>query len=182
MLIGLSGTNWTRKSTTIGRFVKAHPKFRVIGLGAIAQQCPFPTGSRQVLSASRWVMDKLAEALGGFSDEDFVICDRTCVDIMAYSLLASARTGEEVGDHLRSEVQAIHRKFYRVMLCVPAPPWPEPVQPSSEALAHAIELQPFLEKAAATLDPEPRVGPWDLDSRLDMLEEWLRAGTRTDGD
>jgi hypothetical protein len=74
--IGLSGTNWTRKTTTIQHVVKAlDPRpVQVVSLSSFVKQCPFPMGSEQALDGSIWMVDRVAKVLeqppsgGGNSD------------------------------------------------------------------------------------------------------------------
>jgi hypothetical protein len=88
--IGLSGTNWTRKTTTIQQVARALDPVPVdiVSLSSFVQQCPFPMGPVQTLDGSKWMVDQVAQILARPIPAGTVqIFDRTPLDILAFTLL-----------------------------------------------------------------------------------------------
>src|SRR5438128_488328 len=88
---GLSGTNWTGKTTTLKRLLGDAPpaSVQILSLSPIVGACPDPIGREQTLEASQWVINTLKQREAAISPQvTKVWYDRTPLDILAYTLYA----------------------------------------------------------------------------------------------
>jgi hypothetical protein len=178
---GLSGTNWTRKTTTIRRLeIALHPRpIEIVSLSAFIARCPYPVRQDQTLRTSRWMVEQVSNVLAHQIASDAVqIFDRTPVDVCAFTLYASERP-EAVGrtqevTELINEIRAQYARFDRIFICRPGDEWPNPVLPSEKDLVFAKLIDEYLDRATALGNERVIELPWESDARLSEILTWLR--------
>lgn len=179
--IGLSGTNWTRKSTTIQRLVKhlAPRPVEEIALNEFVQRCPYPLGPQQTLEGSAWMLRQVGAVLDGARPAGTIqVFDRTPLDILAFTLYAADRGHEcdspAVAD-LLSTIQHLAARFHRVFLCRPGDDWPSPATPARDALEFALLMDRYLTQAQEGWPGKLATLPWSANLRLKEMRNSLQG-------
>ena len=128
---GLSGTNWTRKTTTIGILHSQLLPASVdsVSLSKLVSRSPHPMKAEQTVQASEWMVEQVRTVVDAPRGFDFQIFDRTPLDIMAFTRYAISRAGELDGTTICERVADLSRKFDAIFFCRPNDEWPAPVQP-----------------------------------------------------
>lgn len=180
--IGLSGTNWTRKTTTIARLLESHEprQAEVIALSPLVAACPFPMGPDQTLDGSEWMVTHLTEMLDRHPPQSIQIFDRTPLDVFAFTLHAADREQSPTSHRalaLYEQVRALGARFDRIFICRPGGEWPSPVTPTDSARLFALRIDQYLTKAAAHWTSPLTELPWESTGRL---AELATALDRTD--
>lgn len=179
--IGLSGTNWTRKTTTIqevARVLSPTP-VEIVSLSSFVRQCPFPMGPSQTLEGSKWMIDRISAVLsrpvlGGTVQ----IFDRTPLDILAFTLYAAERSNVSASLDSKADladlidtIRSLGKHFKLIYLCRPSREWPTPETPSASDLTFAMTIDHYLSVATANWGGELRDLPWRHESRLHQIME-----------
>jgi hypothetical protein len=175
--IGLSGTNWTRKSTTITRLVeRLGPRaVEVVTLGKFVARCPYPMGSSQTLDGSQWMVDQVTATLTKDpADSAIQVFDRTPLDILAFSMyVVDERLGllpnSSAIASLFASIESLGRHFHHIFVCRPASDWPAPIQPSQSDLAFAWKIDSYIGRARERFAGNVQDVPWDTERRLTVL-------------
>src|SRR5262245_17114174 len=104
---GLSGTNWTRKTSTLSALVTTMrpTPVSVISLSELVARCPYPMKQHQTLEASRWMVQQVNERLEGQEPARFQAFDRTPLDIMAFTMYAAERERKADSDPVLSSIE-----------------------------------------------------------------------------
>jgi hypothetical protein len=172
--IGLSGTNWTRKTTTIQKVVEVigRDSVDVVTLGDLVARCPYPMGPLQTFDGTRWMADEVSAILdSNDSRVPLQIFDRTPLDIFAFTLYVATKEGEEevnAKSPLLSEIGELASRFDRIFLCRPWPGWPEPVTPDENRLAFATLMDEYLHQAATECIASVDEIQWPYREFIDM--------------
>lgn len=183
--IGLSGTNWTRKSTTVrGLAHSLRPRrVEIVRLSNYVRDCPYPTGRDQTLDASKWIVDQLASTLQRtLPDGTIQIFDRTPLDVLAFTLYAADRNEPSAGHSKRSiarlvdAIRFLGTYFVLVFLCRPAGGWPAPESPSLEALEFARTMDRYLVTASRDWTSEIVELPWGSNARIRYIADFHVCG------
>lgn len=173
--IGISGTRWTGKSTTVRTIVKQNPQLTIetFALGSLVEECPHATGEHQTLEASRWVTDRLAEILASPSTANVQVFDRTPVDVFAYTLLAQGGKkdrGREIFDDLLDLV----RRFDRIFFVRASEQWPPDGPHSETEIEFALKMDGLMAEAVRRFELDVCILPWDLAARHDIISTYIK--------
>ncbi len=123
MIIAFSGTHGTGKTTAVytraGMLKREFPQAEVGIVCETARLCPYPVvgrdNPRPVTAAQRWIFAAQQQAeLSAAARYDIVVCDRTVVDCIAYTLAGGldllARSMMEYAPHHVAD-------YHEVRLC-----------------------------------------------------------------
>jgi hypothetical protein len=93
MYIGYTGAHSTRKTTSVySRAAEEkleNPRKRVTIISETASDCPLPINEEATPESQLWIFSKQIELeLQALHKYDIVVSDRTCVDSIAYSVVA----------------------------------------------------------------------------------------------
>ncbi|MCH8151110.1 MAG: AAA family ATPase [Planctomycetes bacterium] len=173
--IGISGTRWTGKSTTIRTIVKQNPQLTIetFRLGSLVEECPHATGEHQTLEASRWVTERLAEVLASPSTADIQVFDRTPLDVFAYTLLAQGGKkgrGREIFDDLLDLV----RRFDRIFFVRASEQWPLGGPHSETEIEFALKMDGLMDEAVRRFELDVFILPWDPAERYDIITTHIK--------
>lgn len=173
--IGISGTRWTGKSTTVRTIVKQNSQVTIetFALGSLVEECPHATGEHQTLEASRWVTDRLAEILASPSTANVQVFDRTPVDVFAYTLLAQGGKkdrGREIFDDLLDLV----RRFDRIFFVRVSEQWPPDGPHSETEIEFALKMDGLMAEAVRRFKLDVCILPWDLAARHDIISTYIK--------
>lgn len=177
--IGFSGTNWTRKTTTINRLVKAinDRPVKVIALSDFVRRCPYPMGQDQTLDASRWMLDQLEPVLRTRPpSSEIQVFDRTPLDVIAFTLYAADRCGKRASIDVTRLIDAIREigaQIDLVFLCRPNADWPSPERPSEVAQTFARQIDHYFTEALYLYTWQVLEMPWSVERRLSMIVTYL---------
>ncbi len=171
--IGLSGTNWTRKTTTIEHLTRdwSSGTVDVVSLSALVRQCPYPMGPDQGLEGSKWMVEQVGRILDEDVPADVVqVFDRTPLDILSFTSYATDRTGSP-DNALIETIQSLITKFTFVFYCRPLGEWPDPISPSPEMLDFALTIDALLSRFAGEWPSRVIELPWSVEARVDRISE-----------
>ncbi len=175
--VGLSGTNWTRKSTTIQKVVEAlNPQpIEVIILSDLVSQCPYPMGPNQTLDGSRWMIDRVSKILDSSRSSDAPqLFDRTPLDIFAFTLHAAKNQGPDRDidvEALFDAIRGLGCRFDRIFLCRPSNEWPAPETPRQDDLEFAKIIDDYLVRAVKHFPSNVVELPWQTAERIVRIVE-----------
>ena len=172
MRIGLSGTNWTGKSTTIERFTAQYPGEhtpKVVSLTDLVEECPFPMNREQGLDGSKWMVDRMSEMLAE-APRQLQIFDRTPLDVMAFTAYAAYKEKRSAGD-LLSRLQQMSSQFHHIFYLRPDPSWPVGVDPKVEDWSFALLIDHFMFRAFSEKFFNASAVPWAIPERLQLMNE-----------
>ena len=123
MIVAYSGTHGTGKTTAVyTRAAKLKREFPQAEVGIVcetARLCPYPVVGREnprpVTAAQRWIFAAQQQAeLSAAARYDIVVCDRTVVDCIAYTMAGGlerlARSMMDLACHHVAD-------YYEVLLC-----------------------------------------------------------------
>ena len=104
MKIGVMGTHGAGKTTCVKAMANRIVKGKTVGiLEEVARRCPFPVNQKTSVEAQRWIYHKqMVEEIELAAMHNFLICDRTLLDSVAYAQRAGFK--EFVDEHLYSAV------------------------------------------------------------------------------
>lgn len=182
--IGLSGTNWTRKTTTIRELCRALAPLPVdiVSLSSLVDRCPYPMGRGQTLDASRWMVAQVEHVLERSLPPDSVqVFDRTPLDILAFTRYAADQArlrgeqieGEEVA--LEKKILSLGDVFMLLWLCRPADEWPAPESPFADALQFAQTIDTYLCRAVESFGAKVIELPWFAPARLARILDFVTS-------
>ena len=180
MRIGLSGTNWTGKSTTISSLQDrlTDRDLDVVSLSQIGSRCPYPMQMEQTLDASRWMVREVQARIDGAHPDQIQIFDRSPIDILAFTMLAGDRAGSD-GDAepILQQILGMVRSFDCLFFIdLPCPEeWPPPqviATPSKTAAALLANryMQVAIKKNGLTMN----LLPWSIEERVDAILAIIR--------
>jgi len=91
--IGLMGTHGTGKSTFAGQLwawaQDYNPGAAVTLVKEVARRCPMPVNLHTSALAQTWIFTRqIWEEAEAISHADWIICDRTAIDSLAYAYVA----------------------------------------------------------------------------------------------
>lgn len=172
---GISGTNWTGKTTSIRALCDAHANRRieVISLGELVRQCPHPTEQAQVPDASRWMLEQVAARLNAASDADIQVFDRTPLDILAYTQYAYRRLAEPSDESLIVGLHDLWARFDHVFYLAPEDEWPIGVSPEPMDIGFALLMDWYIRRVIRTAQRGVVRLPWQMDQRKALIEQRL---------
>ena len=175
---GLSGTNWTGKTTLINKLTKSSSisDMDVISLSDIVTKCPYPIDQQQTLDASEWVIKQIKHREATLSEDLRIVWyDRTPLDILAFTLYAFDRFHEEASkirfERLRDELLEMLEDFQIIFFLTRGNSWP-PVLAPEKAVRHAELMEDYLKRARAVVSPVVKELPQSLADRLKCLQEF----------
>lgn len=177
--IGISGTNWTGKSSTLQAVLRLCPPDHVlVSLSQIVSKCPFPTGQDQTLEASEWVLQEVRKAEERLPVEtSTVLYDRTSLDILAYTLYAGElRPGKDNGtiDQLVNAAVEHMQSFARIFYAPVDISWPHGPR-EAEEVRLATLMEGYLRRAAAIAGNVEEL-PAAIEARVERIRGFLDAG------
>lgn len=177
--IGLSGTNWTRKTTTIQQVAAAlsPTPVEIVSLSSLVQQCPFPMGPAQTLDGSKWMVDQVTSILARPVPVGTIqVFDRTPLDILAFTLYAAERTAglpascaAESAAGVSDTILSLAVHFMLIFVCRPGGEWPAPETPPSDMLAFAKKMDSFMSLAAGYWKSQLCELSWDAGQRREQI-------------
>jgi hypothetical protein len=172
--IGLSGTNWTRKTTTIQQLARrlAPVPVDIVSLSPLVEQCPFPMGPAQTLDGSKWMVERVGQILERPVPLGTVqIFDRTPLDILAFTLHANERAGHAFSatTSLLDAILSLSANFMLIFLCWPADEWPAPEAPSVGDVEFALSIDRLLRSAAQMSRSAIAELPWPIEARVHQM-------------
>jgi hypothetical protein len=173
---GLSGTNWTRKTTTIGSLIPRLAPATVdsVSLSQLVAKSPHPMRENQTVEASRWMIAQVRSVIGSGPAFDVQVFDRTPLDIMAFTRYAIDRSREPNGAHVLDDVAELSAGFDVIFFCRPQGEWPSPVAPSEELRHFALLVDGLMESSVSMMRAPVVTLPWDAGERLNTILGWLR--------
>ncbi len=173
---GLSGTNWTRKTTTLGALVPRLAPSTVdsVSLSKLVAQSPHPMRENQTVDASRWMIAQVRQVIGSARRFDFQVFDRTPLDIMAFTRYAIDRAHATDASSVLDDVSELSAAFDVIFFCRPQDEWPSPVVPTEDAKRFARLLDGLMESSVSTMRAPVVPLPWDAGRRLDTILDWLK--------
>lgn len=173
--IGLSGTNWTGKTETISRLAQAHSELSIktISLSFLVERCPFPMMENQTVEGSRWMIEQVKTTCTN-NNEGTELFDRTPLDILAFTMYALNRTGENSRAVLDDCLELI-RNFDRVFYLPVSKEWPTAVSPSRSHIHFARKIDLYIRRAIEEFSLDVTPLPWGLDERQEILSECLAS-------
>lgn len=147
---GLSGTNWTGKSTCIDGFSNAHRdrKIEIIRLTDFVSRCPYPTVENQTPEASRWMIDQVKDQLTAPSDAAIQLYDRSPLDILAFTQYAFDRSGTVQDDAMMSEIVELAGRFGAIFFCSISSAWPLGDRQSPKDVSFALLMDWYMRRLA----------------------------------
>lgn len=172
---GISGTNWTGKSTTIRQFVgqEASLAIDVITLSDFVAKCPHPMIQHQTPEASRWMVGQLQAVLGREPEGDLQLFDRTPVDVLAFTHYAFDRNGTGVDDELIDSIRDLLADFGSVYYTPVGEEWPVGVSPPPKDVAFALLIDRYIQQVSRRYGVRLVELPWSLPDRIGVLEEGI---------
>ena len=178
MRIGLSGTNWTGKTSTIDAVVSSHQAGRmdVVSLSTLVGQCPYPMMEDQVLDGSRWMYSQVDRLLQKPLRSGIQLFDRTPIDILAFTQYVYDRDQQEVDSQLMGQLRALCDQFAVLFLLRPGDEWPVGIGPEPGKVAFARRIDHCLCQVIHDYDVEVVELPWDLNARRLAITDRLRGG------
>lgn len=171
--IGLSGTNWTGKSTTVGVFVQEHPDLRidVITLSDLLQECPFPLIEKQTPDASRWVLERLRKELQRSVSADAQMFDRSPVDLLAFTQYAFERVSSPVDARLMEDICNLTAQFDHLFFIKTSDTWPLGAAPRLKEIEFAQLMEKYLVDVIREYQLAVEALPWEMSDRQRVLSE-----------
>lgn len=180
---GLSGTNWTRKSTTIGRLIPrlAPESVDSVSLSKLVSQSPYPMRENQTVEASAWMVEQVQSVVDAPPRYDHQVFDRTPLDIMAFTRYAIDRNQGSLEATICDRIAELSSKFDAIFFCRPVADWPLPVAPTDEQRRFALFIDGLMESSVPMMHTQVVSLPWDSEERLRAILTWLgdfRGGHR----
>ncbi len=168
--IGISGTNWTGKTSTIGRFVREHPEVnvQVTSLSSLVAECPFPMGQIQTLDGSKWMLMQVQQLLCSPTFADIHIFDRSPLDIIAFTFHAAQRAHRDCTS-LCAEAVSLLEYFQTIYYLPILPEWPTGSIVNLKLVDFARKIDSLMQRAIGDLAIEVTSMPWDMDLRQHLL-------------
>jgi hypothetical protein len=172
---GLSGTNWTRKTTTIAKLIPRLSPASVnsVSLSKLVSQSPHPMRENQTVEASAWMVDQVRSVLDAPPLFEYEIFDRTPLDIMAFTRYAIARNQGSGESTICDRVAQLSTKFDVIFFCRPAGDWPSPIVPTNEQRRFALQIDGLMESSIEMMHTEVVGLPWDSNDRLSAIIDRL---------
>jgi hypothetical protein len=135
MIIAFSGTHSTGKTTMANEVYSSLPeeaRARVELVTNLSRGCPHPLNREATEDTQAWIWNEYARLLESDVDGRVILCDRTIVDVMAYTLWlirhrfkkdapewAADMTSRMSGDFHRLAVRRMTGWMYEAVLFVP---------------------------------------------------------------
>ena len=178
MRVGLSGTKWTGKSTTIAA-LGATTTVDVVSLSPIVARCPWPVEVHQTLEASEWVLDRLQELLASPHREGLQqVFDRTPLDVLTFSVHAHRIASPPSVDRFAAVEQralSFLRHFDRIFLTGRHQHWPSPKTPTEESRRFSIYIEELMDELIRTYRIEVVRLPNEIPERVRLLQNYLQG-------
>lgn len=172
--LAVSGTNWTRKTSTIMRLKKADKSLLVVSLSPMVADAPHPMIQDQTLAGSKWITKEVSTRLQASSDKDGIeIFDRSPLDMLAFTMYAE-RNGGKRDIKLLSKIMMLSATFDVIYLLRPQEEWPHPVKPTRDKRNFALLMDFFLIEASAMLGDRVQELPWDEEVRYTAISQRIR--------
>ena len=175
MRIGISGTNWTGKTTTVDTFCARHQDYSIarIALKDLVERSPFPMMENQTPDGSRWITEQLSPLLE--SAGPFTVFDRCPLDVLAFSLYSFERNEIAPEDVLVRGLIELAQRFDVLFYCSPSDEWPPVAFPGTAKVGFALLMDWYMRRAIRTYGLEARALPWSLADRQRVLDRLLPA-------
>ncbi len=172
---GISGTNWTGKSTTLRDFIDQHAavKTETVVLSDVARRCPHPLVEDQTPQASRWMLDEVSAILQRTCNVDLQLFDRTPLDILAFTQYAFDRETTRADQALMSAIERLLTKFDTIFYVPIENPWPVGVRPAPKRVAFALLMDRYLVQMIDRHGIDVVRLPWKLDERPPTIARHL---------
>ncbi len=170
---GFSGTNWTRKTTTIERLVaRLSPvPVEVVSLSKLVAKSPHPMRDKQTVAGSEWMLEQVGPVMSSPRSSAYHVFDRTPLDIMAFTRYALDTSGGD--ESICDRIAALSAHFDVIFYCPPDGEWPAPVEPPAESKEFALRVASLMEASCALMRTQVRTLPWDADARLESVLDWI---------
>ncbi len=169
----LSGTKWTRKTTTITK-LRARELVQdssVVTLSRdIISKCPFPVHDKQTFDTSDWAIKRLDEILSYPVQTAFQVFDRSPLDVMAFTRHAAIQCGASP-TALYDRIAKLSALFDVIFFCRPGGEWPAPITPDDSERVFALYIQHLMEESIASMRTQVVMLPWDANQRLESISE-----------
>lgn len=93
MIISFTGSHGTGKTTAVfkaaHRLKLRHPNKKIGTLAENASRCPYPINKEMTPEGQLWIFtSQIKDELSLIQQYDILVCDRTCVDAIAYTMVA----------------------------------------------------------------------------------------------
>ena len=172
---GLSGTNWTRKTTTISKLVARLPPAAVetIALSSLVRRSPHPMRDHQTVAASEWMIEQVRAIVAAEAQVDNQIFDRTPLDIIAFTRYAIDRANGTDSTFILDRIADLSAKFDVIFFCPPDGDWPSPVQPTDEARRFALLIDGLMRSLVPMMRTRVINLPWSAVDRLAVILNWI---------
>ena len=173
--VGISGTNWTGKTTSINQLcsTRIDCRIEVVTLSEYVSRCPHPMGENQTPEGSRWMFEQIKAKLRESSAADLQVFDRTPLDILAYTTYAFAQTRQEPDESLLSEIRELLGGFRHLFYAAPGEEWPVGVAPAPHEIGLALLMDWYMRRLLRKHGIQVVCLPWNLDERCSVLDQLL---------
>jgi hypothetical protein len=174
--LGLSGTNWTRKTTSIAGLLPrlAPASVDSVSLSKLVAQSPHPMRENQTVDASRWMIAQVRTVIGSGRTFDCQVFDRTPLDIMAFTRYAIDRAQAIDASSVLDDVLELSAAFDLIFFCRPQGEWPSPVTPTEDLKQFALLIDGLMESSVSMMRAPVVTLPWDAGERLKIILDSLR--------
>ena len=176
MRIGLSGTNWTGKSTTARLLAEQTPtaSFDQVSLSKIGSGCPFPMQEDQTLDASRWMAERVQSILDSPVEAQIQLFDRTPIDILAFTRLAADQAGSDADESVYNGIVDLLQHFDSLYYLPFSDAWPTiEVVKTPRKVAFALLMDRYMQTDIRELSIEVVILPWELEARISLLKRQI---------
>ena len=174
--LGISGTNWTGKSSTVRGFIARHADraIQAVSLSDFVKRCPHPMVEKQTPDASRWIVEEVSAVLGAPVDVDLQLFDRSPLEILAFTRYAFDRENTAVDDKLISVVRNLLAQFDEVFYVPVSDEWPAGPRPRPAEIAFALLMDWYLRLVMREYSLSVVTLPWKIEDRYAVLDTYLR--------
>lgn len=176
--VGISGTRWTGKTSTIRELERhfAAGKVDVVSLSELVSSSPYPMRDRQTLDGSDWMLngvgERIAEATAAIQ-----LFDRTPLDILAYTRFAGYPSFSQRYENLRARAIKLARCFDEIFFVSPDhAAWPlGDGQPTQKEMSFTLLIDSYMQKEAHMCALKVTRLPWPIDERISIIIDRLRS-------